>query len=467
MSTSPEVGGLPHGGRGAAASEQRNWSGGVRFRPERCVTPRSEGELVAALRDGAGAMRVVGAGHSFSPLIETEGSLVSLDALQGVMSIDAERLTATMRAGTKIHALGRPLFDAGVGLLNQGDIDRQSIGGAVGTGTHGTGATLGCLSAELQGFRLVTAEGQVLECSRASNPDVWAAGCVSFGSLGVMSELTLNLRRAYKLRERQWLMPQEQCWRELDQHRDATRHFELFCFPHSDLVLAKSLTETDEPCAPALTSAQLLERGEGFGMEQYGFAGCAELVRFVPALSGAVQRFFTRVATVGSAGRVGYSHEVFPSPRGVKFNELEYVVAAADGVDCVRELAEAIRRRKVLGIYPLEMRFIKADEGWLSPFYQRDSVSISVHQYHKQPHGGLFGLAESIFARYGGRPHWGKLHDAKAAELARLYPRFDEFRALPAPGSEGQVAQRPPPGNSRRVIFAVDRVKPATKPIRS
>lgn len=411
-------------------SERSNWSGGVRFRPAECVRPSSEGELVSVLRDASAPVRVVGAGHSFSPLVETKGTLVSLDALQGVVSVDSERLTATVRAGTKIHALGRPLLDAGVALLNQGDIDRQSIGGAVGTGTHGTGAALRCLSGELQRFRLVTAEGEVLDCSRESNPELWAAGCVSFGTLGVMSELTLNVRRAYKLRERQWLMPQEQCWRELAQHRDATRHFELFCFPHSDLVLAKSLTETDEPCAPPLSSAELQERGDSFGMEQYGFASCAELARLVPALSGAVQRFFTRVATAGSAERVGYSHEVFPSPRGVKFNEMEYAVAADDGIDCVRELAEAIRRRKVLGIYPLEVRFIRADESWLSPFYQRDSVSIAVHQYHKQSHAELFGLAEAIFARYGGRPHWGKLHGLKAAELGPLYPRFDDYRAL-------------------------------------
>jgi FAD-linked oxidoreductase len=411
-------------------SKRSNWSGGVRFRPQRCLKPSSERELVAALREGSAPVRVVGAGHSFSPLIETQGSLISIDALQGVLSVEAERLTATLRAGTKIHALGRPLLDAGVALINQGDIDRQSIGGAIGTGTHGTGPTLGSLSAELQAFRLVTAEGQALDCSRASNPDIWAAGCVSFGSLGVMSEVTLNVRRAYKLRERQWLMPRDQCWRELAKHRDATRHFELFCFPHAEMVLAKSLTETDEPCAPPLTSAQLLERGEGFGIEQRAFACAAELARVAPALSGPVQRFFTRAATFGHPGRVGYSHEVFPSPRGVKFNELEYAVAATDGVDCVRELAEAMRKRQVAGVYPLEIRFIKADDGWLSPFYQRDSVSISVHQYYKQPYGELFGLAESIFTRYGGRPHWGKLHDLKAVDLARLYPRFDDYRAL-------------------------------------
>lgn len=411
-------------------SERSNWSGGVRFSPRHYAQPSSEAELVAALREASAPVRVVGAGHSFSPLIETHGSLLSLDALEGVLSVDSERMTTTVRAGTKLHALGRPLLDAGVALLNQGDIDRQSIGGATGTGTHGTGPTLGSLSAELQAFRLVTAEGQLLDCSRASNPEVWAAGCVSFGSLGVMSELTLNVRPAYKLRERQWLMPREQCWRELAQHRDATRHFELFCFPHADLVLCKSLAETDEPCASPLTSAQLLERGEAFGLEQHAFAGFAELARFAPALSGPVQRFFARASTVGLKERVGYSHEVFPSPRAVKFHELEYAVAEADGLDCIRELAEALRQLHVASVYPLEMRFIKADDAWLSPFYQRDSVSISVHQYHKQPYAELFSLAESIFARYGGRPHWGKLHNLKAADLARLYPRFDDYRAL-------------------------------------
>jgi len=245
-----------------------------------------------------------------------------------------------------------------------------------------------------------------------------------------MSEVTLNVRRAYKLRERQWLIPRDQCFRELEKHRDAARHFELFCFPHAEMVLAKSLTETNDPCAPPLTSAQLLQRGESFDMEQRVFACAAELARVVPALSGPVQRFFSRAATFGQTERVGYSHEVFPSARGVKFNELEYAVAATDGVDCIRELVEAMRKRRVAGVYPLEMRFIKADEAWLSPFYQRDSVSISVHQYHKQPYGELFGVAESIFRGYGGRPHWGKLHDLKAPDLARLYPRFDDYRAL-------------------------------------
>jgi len=410
--------------------EWTNWSGWVRSQPQNSFKPKSEAEIVAAVRDGAGPVRVVGSGHSFTALGETNGTLISLDDFQGVVAASAKDLTATVRAGSKIHSLGRPLFDAGVGLKNQGDIDRQAIAGAVGTGTHGTGPALGSLSAEVKAFRLVTADGQVLECSQASNTDVWEAGRVSFGSLGVMSELTLNVRKAYKLRERNWLMPTVECWRDLAKHRDGQRHFEFFWFPYADAVLAKSLTETDEDCGPPLTSEQMAARGERITGDQRTFQYCCEVARLLPGLSGTVQRFFTRAAAGGGSSKARWSHEIFPSPRNIKFNEMEFAVPAGNGVDCVREIAEVIRARKIAGVYPLEFRFIKGDDSWLSPFYKRDAVSISVHQYHKQSYDELFGAAEAIFRRYGGRPHWGKLHTFKAADFAKLYPRFDDYRAL-------------------------------------
>jgi FAD-linked oxidoreductase len=375
-------------------------------------------------------VRALGAGHSFSPLSETNGTLISLDDFSGLVAVSAADSTASARAGTRIHALGRALFDAGVALKNQGDIDRQSLAGAVGTGTHGTGPTLGSLSAEVSGFRLVTVDGQVLECSPATNADVWQAGRVSFGSLGVMSEITFAVRSVYKLRERTWLMPAAECWRDLEKWRDRARHFEFFLFPYADTVLAKSLTETDEECPPALTAEQLFERGEVIDSDQRAFHVCAELARLLPFLSGPMQRFFARAAGSRSPAAPRWSHEAFPSARNIKFNELEYAVPAASGLDCAREVAEAIRTRNIAGVYPLEFRFIAADDCWLSPFYERDSVSISVHQYHRQSHDELFGVAEAIFRRYAGRPHWGKLHTLRAADFSRLYPRFDEYRAL-------------------------------------
>jgi FAD-linked oxidoreductase len=406
-----------------------NWSGWIRCEPQKILKPKSEAELAAAMREGPGPVRVVGSGHSFTALGETNGTLISLDDFQGVVGASAKDLTATVRAGSKIHSIGRALLDAGVGLKNQGDIDRQALAGAVGTGTHGTSPKLGSLSAEVKAFRLATADGQVLECSANSNADVWQAGRVSFGSLGVMSEITMGVRKAYKLRERNWVMPTSEVWRDIAKLRDGHRHFEFFWFPHVEAVLAKSLDETNEEVGAPLTAEQMFARGERMTADQRTFKYGAEAARFVPALSARFQRLFTR-ASMGVTTRARWSHEIFPSPRNIKFNEMEYAVPAANGIDCIREIAETIRARKIAGVYPIEFRFVQADDIWISPFYRRDAVTISVHQYARQEYKTLFGAAEAIFKRYGGRPHWGKLHTLGAADFAKLYPRWDDYQKL-------------------------------------
>jgi FAD-linked oxidoreductase len=406
-----------------------NWSGWVKSAPQRFLRPSSESELVAGLREGPAPVRVVGSGHSFTALGASDGTLISLDALQGIVATDAAAATARLRAGTKIHALGRPLHDAGLALKNQGDIDRQAIAGAVGTGTHGTGATLRSLSAEVKAFRLVTADGQALDCSQTSNAEVWEAGRVAFGTLGVMSEITLQLRKAYKLREKNWVMPAGDCWRDLAKLRDGHRHFEFFWFPHAEAVVAKSLDETDEEVARPLLSDEMAARGVRVSADQRTFRYGCEIARVLPGLSARLQRLFTR-ASMAASSRARWSHEIFPSPRNVKFNEMEYAVPAANGADCIREIVEVIAKRKIPGVFPLEFRFVKADDIWLSPFYQRDAVTISVHQYHRQSYDALFQAAEAIFRRYGGRPHWGKLHSLKAADFVKLYPRWGDYLAL-------------------------------------
>jgi FAD-linked oxidoreductase len=406
-----------------------NWSGYVRATPQRIAKPTTEAELAAAVREGPAPVRVVGSAHSFTPLVETNGTLVSLDAISGVVRTDANAQTATVRAGAKIHALGRPLFDAGLALKNQGDIDRQAVAGAVGTGTHGTGPTLGSLSSEVAGFRLVTASSEVIDCSANTNADVWSAGQVSFGALGVMSEITMSLRKTYKLRERNWLIPASALWHELPKLRDQHRHFEFFWFPYADDIVAKSLDETSDDAPAPGTSEQMAARGERVTNDQRVFVAGCEIARFAPSLSPVLQRLFTR-AVAGASGKVRWSHEAFPSPRTVRFNEMEYALPAANGADCIREIAEAIRARKIATCFPLEFRFVKGDESWLSPFYKRDAVTISVHQYAGQDFKTLFDMSEAIFKRYGGRPHWGKMHTLGNADFEMLYPKWDEFRAL-------------------------------------
>jgi len=405
-----------------------NWSGNVSFRPRHVAVPKAEVELAATIRQAEGRVRFPGSGHSFSPLNQTEGTLVDLSAFIGLGGFDPGRETATIAAATPLWGLGSLLHPLGYALKNMGDVDRQTLGGAVATSTHGTGRTLGSLSADVASFRLLLATGEVIHCGPDENPDIYNAGRVSLGLLGVMTEIDMRVRPAYKLQRKYFLHPVNELFRQLDGLVNANRHFEFFWFPHSDVVVCKSLNET-EAHAPARHSARTLHaRGERRRAREYVFAGIAEAMRYLPGTAKASHKFLS--AFMPRKQKVRWSHEVFPTPRTIRFTEMEYAVPYAKGAEAVQELVEAIRQKKIVTAFPVEFRTVASDDCWLSPFYGQDSATIGVHQYTKHDAAPLFDIAEAIFRNHGGRPHWGKIHNCTRAELAALYPRFEDFCAV-------------------------------------
>ena len=405
-----------------------NWSGGVTCKPRKVVSPKDEVELAAAIRQADGPVRTPGTGHSFTPLNASDGTLIDLAAFTGLKAADTERQTATLSAATPLWQAGPLLYARGLGLKNMGDIDRQTLGGVVGTGTHGTGRTLKSFSAEVAGFRLVLASGEVIACSASVNPDVFAAGATSLGALGVMTEITMNVRNAYKLVEDNFLLPIDEMFRRLDELVAANRHFEFFWFPYSDVAVCKSLNETDQPAPEPRSAAQMYERGEQGSTDQRAFGAINEVLPYAPFLLKQAHRLFSQL--MPGAGKVRWSHEIFPSPRTTRFNEMEYALPYAKGPDALREVVETIRKKRINTGFPIEFRSVAADDVWMSPFYGRESATIAVHQYHRVDTTRLFGACEAIFRSYQGRPHWGKRHTRNADELGDLYPKFEEFRAV-------------------------------------
>lgn len=409
-----------------------NWSGWVKAWPEALIEPASEEELCDVMRNAVAPVRVAGSGHSFTPLVQSQGTILSLRKITGVLDHDSEAHTARIKAGTTIRDLGPLLFDRGLGLINQGDIDRQALAGAVGTGTHGTGIDLGSVSAAVEGFRIVLANGEVMVASRDDNPDLFNAGRVSFGSLGVMSEITMKAQPVYALEETGGRMPISEVLAKVEMLRDTHRHFEFFWFPFSGEAIVKFLSDTDTEAKP--------RRRRDDGAETRDdkiFRLACEVSRYLPFLRGPLQRYMTSASgryslALNAPGRVRWSHDAFPSDRNNRFNEMEYAIPAESGPDCIREVGQYMRKCGINFLFPLEYRYVAADDIWLSPFYQRNSVTISVHQYHRQPYAELFKGVEDIFRRYDGRPHWGKLHTLRAAELSKIYPRWDDFCALRA-----------------------------------
>jgi FAD-linked oxidoreductase len=358
----------------------------------------------------------------------TDGTLIDLSAFSGLKSFDPEKSIATFGAATRLWEVGPLLHPLGRALINMGDIDRQTLGGVVGTGTHGTGVTLGSFSSQVTSFRLLLASGEILHCSATENESIFAAGRTSFGSLGVMIDISIQVRPAYKLIEKNFLLPIAELWDKLDGFVQDNRHFEFFWFPYSDVAICKVLNESSESAPDPRAAQALYDRGERGGFETHIFTAINELLPFAPFALRSAHRVFS--GSMSSPGKVRWSHEIFPSPRTVRFNEMEYAVPFERGPDTIRKIAGEIRKRRINTGFPIEYRSVAPDDVWLSPFYQRKSATIAVHQYFRVNTSRLFDMCESIFRSVGGRPHWGKRHTRTKEEFESLYPKFNAFCAV-------------------------------------
>ncbi|HEY0281122.1 MAG TPA: D-arabinono-1,4-lactone oxidase [Rhizomicrobium sp.] len=407
-----------------------NWSGGVWCRPRTVVAPRDEVELAAAVRKAEDVVRVPGGGHSFSPLNATSGTLIDLKAFNGLLGFDPERQVATIAAATPLWEVGPLLRPAGCGLKNMSDIDRQTLAGAVSTGTHGSGIALGSYSAEVAGFRLVKANGEVIDCSANENADIFAAGRTSLGTFGVITEIAMNVRPTYKLVKKEFSHSIGELFRQLDGLVAANRHFKFFWFPYSDTAVCKSLNETEANARAPRSAEKLRARGERVSIEDDVFTAVNDALPRAPLLMKPAHRLFSQL--MPGRQHVRWSHEILPSPRSVRFNEMEYAVPYEKGPEVLREIVETIRKRQIKTGFPIEYRTVAADDVWLSPFYRRKSATIAVYQYHRVDATALFEACEAVFRRYDGRPHWGMRHTLTARELADLYPQYGAFRALRA-----------------------------------
>lgn len=393
-----------------------NWSGSVET-IARVARPQSEEELAGLIR-GARKVRATGAGHSFMPLCESDDTIVSLDDLPGVLTITADRRTARVPAGWSIKRLTAALWEEGLALANQGDVNPQSLAGAMATGTHGTGADLGSLATFARGYRLIGADGEARWCDARTHPDLFEAQRLSLGLFGIATEVEITVVPAYYLAERL----ERRSWAEIresyDELADGQRHIEFWFFPHSDQVILKTLTPTD-PCDPPPTTTDI---------EETAFRRVLDIAAKAPALTPWLQRAMMRTRIEGE--RRGPAHNVFPSERTARFEEMEYEVPRAAGLAALDEVIGWIRRGRLPVTFPFEYRTVAADDIWMSPMNAGPVAAISMHQYNKMPWAGLFADAEVIFRAHGGRPHWAKRHTLTRTDVDRLYPMAERYRAV-------------------------------------
>lgn len=402
-----------------------NWSGSVTAAGQ-IARPHSEDELAMLIR-GATKLRVTGAGHSFMPLCESDELIVNLDDLAGEMHVAADRQTARIPAGWSIRRLTAALWDEGLALANQGDVNPQSLAGAMATGTHGTGVDLGSLATFARGFRLIGADGEVHWCDATTNAELYQAQRLSLGLFGVATEIDVAVVPAFHLAER----IKKRRWAEIRERYDELtqqhRHVEFWLFPHSDDVILKTLDLCD-PCDPPPTTTD---------MEEASFRRILNISALLPFLTPSLQRLMMKSGISGR--RRGPAHSIFPSDRTVRFEEMEYEMPRAVGLDTLAEVVGWIRRKRLPVTFPFEFRTVAADDIWMSPMNAGPVAAISMHQYAKMPWRNLFAEAETIFRTHGGRPHWAKRHTLTRADVAALYPmagRYNAVRRAADPGGK-------------------------------
>lgn len=408
----------------------KNWAGNQRAVDVTVHHPHGTAEIVNtvnAARKAGGRLKAIGSGHSFTAIGKPEGGQVAFDRHAGLISLDRATGLVTVEAGMTIRELNQILRQAGLSMTNLGDIDKQTISGAVSTGTHGTGATFGGIATQIRGLELVVADGSVLTCTPTENPDVFAAARVGLGALGLVSAITLQAEPAFALCAEEGPMPLADVLSGFDALADGTDHFEFYWFPHTELALTKRNTRLpiDTELAPlprwkSIVDDELLSNG--------AFGAIVGISRRVPAGIPRFNRISARA--LGSRTFTDYSAEIFVSPRRVRFVEMEYAVPRTDIVNVVTEIQAMIDRAGLRVPFPIEVRVAAADDIPLSTASGRASGYVAVHMPAGTEFWPYFRQVEAIAGEAAGRPHWGKLHTLDAAALRERYPRFDEFVAL-------------------------------------
>ncbi len=396
-----------------------NWSRGQTCEPAEQVRPGTRGELASAVANGR-AVRVAGAGHSFSGGVPTDGTLVSLDRLDRVLDVDRSSGLVRAEAGISLHRLVRELHGHGLALPNLGDIDVQSLAGALITGTHGTGARLGNLASGVEAMELVLADGSELV---VDGGDELRAARVSLGALGVVAAVTLRCVPSFRLHAVDRALPLDDVLGGLDDHVDGNDHFELFTFPHSTLALTRTNNRSD--AAPTLRRPRL-EWLQDVVMDNHAFWALNRAARRAPRAIPWINRAAGRAAS--ERERVSESFDVFSSTRLVRFEEMEYALPRERAVDAVRAARQILERHPVS--FPIELRFSAGDDALLSPAHGRDTAYVAVHVFEGMEFEAPFREVEAVMREWDGRPHWGKRSFLGASELAPRYPRWDDFAAI-------------------------------------
>ncbi len=405
----------------------RNWAGNQECAPAGIHIPATEDSLAQVVREAAAAgerVKVVGSGHSFTAIALTDGHLVQLDNYQRILKTDSVNGRVTVEAGIKLHRLNEELDRRGLAMPNLGDIDRQSISGAISTATHGTARDLGGIARDVVGLRLIAGDGSIIDCSADENADIFHAARVGVGALGIISTVTLQCVPSFNLHAREVPMDVDDVLAHMDEHIASNDHFEFYWVPGTRWAISKFNNRTD---AEGPRRGAWHQFRDDILFSNAAFWVVCRAGRLSPSI---IPRVAKIMPNAGATEYVDRSDKVFCTPRHVRFYEMEYEIPFEATKEAFSRVRQYIKRSGLILSFPIEVRFTIGDDIPLSTTYGRRSCYIAVHVYQHTHYQQYFEAVEDIMDDYGGRPHWGKLHFQTAETLAPRYPEWDKFQAV-------------------------------------
>jgi alditol oxidase len=397
---------------------ETNWAGNHRYGAAEINHPETEDEL-RALVAGADKVRALGSRHSFNAIADTDGVLVCLDRLPAAIRVDAAALTVTVGAGTTYGVLATELAAQGFALHNLASLPHISIAGAIATATHGSGDANGNLATAVVGLRMVDAAGGIQEVSRDSTPD-FAAYVVGLGALGIVTEVTLRIEPHFSVAQHVYLdLPWDTVLADLDTVTSRAYSVSLFTDWLGDTV-------------GQAWFKQRLDDGRDGNYPASIVGGRAAAVAKHPVPGVSAVNCTRQLGVAGSwADRLAHFRMDYLPSSGDEL-QTEYLVGrehSVAAINAMRELAGTISPL----LQVAEIRTIAADDLWMSPNYGRDGIGLHLTWLPEQDAvERVLPLIEEALAPFDARPHWGKVFHASATSLARLYPKFEDFKALAA-----------------------------------
>ena len=411
---------------GSSGKTWQNWAGHQHCRPRDFVKVSGIGELSEIVGQAGAAGRqitTVGSGHSFTPTALSEDLLLDISHIAGVISVDRDSGLVEVGAGTILADLNRELDHLGLAMPNLGDIDRQTIAGAVSTGTHGTGRALPNISAQIESLKLMGPDGTVRELKAGT--DELLAARVGVGSLGVLVAVTLRTVPSFNLHRVDAPMDLGEVLAGFDRLTEENEHFEFFVFPYTKTALTLIRNRTDRPLAPRSQADRFL----GDVVLENGLGDIAlRLTGHFPSSIPKMARYST--GFMSQSEQIDVSHRVFANYRTIRFNEMEYALPAESGPEALERVLALIETESFPLGMPIECRVSAGDDALISQAHGRPTAYIAVHQHESMEYEPYFREIEGIFREYDGRPHWGKLHFRSAEDLAPSFPRWEEFQKV-------------------------------------